>query len=77
MPLCTNYLSVRSSAELETFHLLPKKQMKGRVKEYDIPISSCQFGESSCTYEDLAVAYWRSGEPGGLPSMESHRVGHD
>ena len=34
----------------------------------------------SCSMQDLPSLLWRipgTGEPGGLPSMGSHRVGHD
>ena len=51
---------------------------KGRTRLSDFPFTFHALGKEMATHS--SVLAWRipgTGEPGGLPSMGLHRVGHD
>ena len=65
------FSSISSSNMFYIIWLLPQQKIifKGRI-----------FRDSSGKYTHSSVLAWRipgTGEPGGLPSVGSHRVGHD
>ena len=48
------------------------------MSESDYILASCLLKKAMATHSSTLT--WKipgTGEPGGLPSMESHRVGHD
>ena len=63
-------------AWLPTFHAVAKTRT--RLSDFTFTFHLQAQGKEMATHSNVLV--WRipgTGEPGGLPSMGSHRVGHD
>ena len=63
-------------AELETLYLGAKSRT--RLSDFTFPFHFHALEKEMATHSSILA--WRipgMGEPGGLPSMGSHRVGHD
>ena len=49
----------------------------GRMRSHLVDLEICMEKAMACHSSTLAWRIPGMGEPGGLPSMGSHRVGHD
>ena len=77
---CSNYCTIALISHASKVML---KILQARLQQYmnhELPDVQAGFRKGRGTRDYSSVLAWRTpgrGEPGGLPSMGSHRVGHD